>query len=334
MKQTNGFTLVELLVVISIIGILMGLTIPAVNSARESARRIQCVNNLKQLGLATVQYSTTENHFPGWRNNFKDGSHEVWTSWIPPLFNGLGEGPLFDAWSHGCYGKYQGADDKDLMSVTSDTNRPAHPFISFLICPSNLKRDYPSLAYVCNSGMSEVETGKKAKNFGIFLDRSVYSSGTRVSDANNQTLEYLQAHDGVSTTILASENVQAGLWDNYKNTSRNQSGRVQRYRTAIMYASDSSSYPLGSTYEPLSTPIVNRRYRLATPLSDTEDGSLQYARPSSNHPDGAHAVFCDGRVSFLSEEIAFNLYKAAMCPNDSSIWTNSSEIPDVSKSIN
>ena len=88
----SAFTLVELLVVIAIIGILVGLLIPAVQSAREAARRAQCINNQKQLALAIHQYEMTKHHLPGYVNLV----NSTQVSWAAVLFPFIGRNDLWE----------------------------------------------------------------------------------------------------------------------------------------------------------------------------------------------------------------------------------------------
>jgi prepilin-type N-terminal cleavage/methylation domain-containing protein len=96
----RGFTLIELLVVIAIIGLLTALLLPAVQGAREAARRTQCVNNLKQLGVAVHTYESTHRAFPpGYVSNFDAGGNDIGPGWgwsallLPPME----QKPLFDS---------------------------------------------------------------------------------------------------------------------------------------------------------------------------------------------------------------------------------------------
>lgn len=97
-----AFTLVELLVVIAIIGILMGLLLPAVQMAREAARRTQCANNMKQLGLAMLNYESSRNRFPN--NNplvprSVDGQRIVDTPWTVALLPYMEQSNVYDQWN-------------------------------------------------------------------------------------------------------------------------------------------------------------------------------------------------------------------------------------------
>ncbi|HJZ59006.1 MAG TPA: DUF1559 domain-containing protein, partial [Gemmataceae bacterium] len=146
MRAGSGFTLIELLVVIAIIGVLVALILPAVQQARESARRTQCINNLKQLGLAAQEYHDAFSSFPsGW---FCDGNDPnclpsaafqyMWNG-IPGLFLKLEQENLWNEINFNFPPQWQ---------ATSNGTWVPHPVnftsvrrtMDFFICPSNRGR--------------------------------------------------------------------------------------------------------------------------------------------------------------------------------------------------
>jgi prepilin-type N-terminal cleavage/methylation domain-containing protein/prepilin-type processing-associated H-X9-DG protein len=130
----RGFTLIELLVVISIIAVLIALLLPAVQSAREAARRSQCTNNIKQLALAVHNYLTATNAFPPLYTNFNlpgsaagpNDSNGSWPlNWVVSLLPHLEQSALFNSANYS-----YGAQDAPNLATLSATN------LSSLICPS------------------------------------------------------------------------------------------------------------------------------------------------------------------------------------------------------
>ncbi len=174
----KAFTLVELLVVITIIGMLMALLLPAVQAAREAARRATCINNQKQLSFAMLNFESSRRYFPGCRSALPDGPN---ASWVVFLFPYLERNDLWNAWMGG--------------SATQVR-------IDFMVCPSNPPTTTAAgtsvNAYVVNTGKASGGTPSNDIRWGVCLDQ-VSAPKARVS------LDYISQHDGATTTLLMSE---------------------------------------------------------------------------------------------------------------------------------
>ncbi|MEX0978887.1 MAG: DUF1559 domain-containing protein, partial [Pirellulales bacterium] len=149
-RTARGFTLVELLVVITIIGMLVSLLLPAIQAAREAGRRNTCMNNMKNCGLALMQISETRRGFPGYSNPIpKTGVTNPFSgSWVIPILPNLERNDLYQNWMNPAL-------PMDL-TVSSVSRQQYISLLNVLVCPSNSNPDLGDnpLSFVVNTGIA------------------------------------------------------------------------------------------------------------------------------------------------------------------------------------
>lgn len=315
----RGFTLVELLVVITIISMLMALLLPAVQSAREAGRRATCMNNQQQIGKAMLNYESGIGEFPGYKENLSPaGAAQRNVGWHIMLFPYLEANDLYSRW-------------KDPNTTEDELGRTT-PQLSFFICPSDTtaqrRANNPETSYVLNTGTPDANVtyptvapstvpAQEELAMGVYHNRG---GGVAADQRLVMTLDYLTQRDGSTNTLMASENLQATVWAKFNEDTSSTPPSYTYVEPTEPYLGFIWLWPQsGQTVPQLKGgTTANIPFGINEDLSKTglpNTTSFEYARPASRHPGGVVVTFCDGHTQFLREGIDYLTYKHLMTPD-------------------
>ncbi|HVU87555.1 MAG TPA: DUF1559 domain-containing protein [Pirellulales bacterium] len=321
-----GFTLVELLVVIAIIGILIALLLPAVQAAREAARRAQCLNNLKQLGLASLGFENAQGGLSPRRTIYNHNAtntgisdlmgparpHGGWGTFLLPYLEQSNISASYDL-------RYDCFDPINATLVA--TNLPV------FICPSTPTTErviplssaatQPSLRYGTDGGITYTVSGAVSdyeQSNGFFMPTTGYGVGfasnlyVAPDNANqhnptvdNSNSPLSKISDGTSNTMLLAE----------------QAGRPQHYILGSLQATDQSSGSRGMWAGQTSCAwyIYSADATLNSNTNKTAGDALTCTINCDNnqgiyafHPSGANMLFCDGSVRFINTSLSGRVF--------------------------
>lgn len=317
----GGFTLVELLVVIAIIGVMVGLLLPAVQAAREAARRMSCSNNLKQLALAAHNYHDTYKVFP------YNGSPEVvlsgdqrdrGCSWFVRILPFIEQGPAYDRavfagdWTFQ-HGPNHNADLVNELRVAT-LNCPSSPLpttrtqsvggVTITMQTANYVGIHGSFY---QGGTAAVESTSPAFNL---YGRSVLNGVITSVNPANPAPGMQHVVDGTTNTLMISEQSDF-QWNplNGQKVDRRSSGHA------------GSTWACGQGTGSWSQNVTTVRYPIAGGFGAAGNANPYEVNVAlfSAHPGGVMAALADGSVRFLSESLDFSTMTALADRGDGAV---------------
>lgn len=304
-QRRPAFTLVEVLVVIFIVLVLVALLLPAVQSAREAGRRLQCVNNLKQLGIALNGYAAAEGTFPP--GLVCDGY-----SLFGPLLGYLDQRQLYNAINFDVPASFALHDDP---SIARDANHTALiTRLGVLYCPSeDVSSRMPPHAkttnYAGNTGYGFED--RSSRREGVFDDSKASVSPSRIADGLSNTVALSEWVVGAGTT---------GGSDRLGNLYHTpQIGDFEQFVTAC--DSDQGfiedALPRGKHclwLHSLQGDTLYNHNQGVDKLSCADGSNASIYKSSytaaSHHPGGVNSVFLDGHVSFIKDTTTRDVWRA------------------------
>jgi prepilin-type processing-associated H-X9-DG protein/prepilin-type N-terminal cleavage/methylation domain-containing protein len=332
-QRSVGFTLVELLVVISIIGILIGLMLPAVMSAIESGRRTQCANNLHQIGLAVNTYETSQRQYPlnwGYGTGTTVGSPTtnatigvVGVSWLTYLLPNIDEKSLYDATSLAQAGLGKGianfyaANYQNAANGIDNLSVLKSPIKTFL-CPSDSQRGHIGNQMLDSSNSMLYATTNYKACAGMNWTVS-YNNGTQgpavtsLRGRNNNNADGVDHGNGVICRGGGTSPVgTAGVLTPTITTNADLRDGATKTFLAGECVPEWSGWSLwfwfdGSTAT-CGTPL-NLRIPGVPPQSNANNWKAANGF-MSRHKGGANFAMCDGSVSYINEAIDMATYQA------------------------
>lgn len=287
-SNRRGFTLVELLVVIAIIGVLVALLLPAVQAAREAARRSQCTNQLKQVTLALHNYADTYRKLPS--AAYGTLQHSIWVR-LSPFMEQTAFYDRYD-FNQSAVG---GVNATLVQQVPMQGLRCPSGAVNFCMIDNQARRSNYTTHYYGIQGPvgTNTTTGTEYKRYESLAPTGVSSQGlfTMCTSAYRDAIDFGAVTDGLSNTLAFGEI----SWNDYRG--------YREYTYGVYWGTGSEAGAI------MSTKDVN--WPINVGLQSTSTVHQNYNRTGaygSHHPGGANFAIADGSVRFLSETINMDTY--------------------------